>query len=69
MFLTSIRHERCVKKHLEKTLLLWGMFPSGLLCGSGYVCDMMKVTIGLMMKIIFLSGMKAIKNGRPEKQK
>ena len=47
--------------------------PDGLLQGRGYICGMMAiimmmVVIGMMMmKINFLSGMMAIKNGRLKK--
>ena len=57
------------------TLLLCSMSLVGLLQERGYICGMMTITmmmvvvIGMMMKIKFLSGKKAIKNGRPRRQK
>ena len=61
-------------RHHGKTLLLYSLSLIGLLQEKGYLCDMMiimmmMVVIGLMMmiKINFLSGMMAIKNGRPRK--
>ena len=62
-------------RHHGKTLLLYSLSLIGLFQERGYICDMMiimmmMVVIGLMMmmmKINFLSGMMAIKNGRPRK--
>ena len=57
------------------TLLLCSMFPIGLLQGSGQTYGMMTIMIMMViiwmmmmiMKIIFLSGMRVIKNVRPKK--
>ena len=62
-------------RQYEMTLLLCSMSLIGLLQERGYICGMMTimmmmmVVIGMMMKINFLSGKMAIKNGRPRRQK
>ena len=49
------------------TLLLWGMFPTGLLQGSGCACGMMTVTIMLMMRIIFFKWYDDYKKRKAQK--
>ena len=65
--LISIRRRRCVMMCGGETLSLCSLSPIGLLQGSGYTCGMMT-----LMKIIFLSSIKGIKNERlkkPQKKK
>ena len=60
--LDQYKTQEVCEKAVEKDSSFWGMFQTGLSRGSGHICGMMKMTIGLMMKIVFLSGMKIIKN-------